>query len=283
MCDTCGCDHGGDALDVLHGHDHSHVHDHSHAADHSPAHEVHSHPGPVVERRTVRVETDVLAKNARLAAANREWFEQRNVLVFNLLSSPGAGKTTLLERTLRDLGAGWPWAVIEGDQQTDNDARRIAACGVPVVQINTGTMCHLDAQLIAGACRKLDPARGTMMMIENVGNLVCPALFDLGEAVRVVVASVTEGDDKPAKYPYMFETTHLVVLNKCDLLPHVQFDPERFEAGLHDVNADARVIRVSATRGDGLPAWYRWLADRRAAAAIDGPHGSERSLSWPRC
>jgi hydrogenase nickel incorporation protein HypB len=213
------------------------------------------------------METDVLAKNTRLAAANRAWFARRHLLVLNLVSSPGAGKTTLLERTLRHLAAAWPWAVIEGDQETDHDARRIAACGAPVVQINTGTMCHLDAAMVADACRRLDPAAGTVVMIENVGNLVCPALFDLGEAARVVVASVTDGDDKPAKYPYMFETADLVLLNKWDLLPHVPFAVERFEAVLHEVNPHAPILRVSAARGDGLQAWSRWLAGRRAGAA----------------
>ena len=223
--------------------------------------------GAPARGRTVRLEADLLGKNDRIAVANREWFARRDLLVLNLVSSPGAGKTTLLERTLRDLGGAWPWAVVEGDQQTDNDARRIAACGVPVVQINTGTMCHLDARMVADACRRLDPAPGTIVLVENVGNLVCPALFDLGEASRVVVASVAEGDDKPAKYPYMFETADLVLLNKWDLLPHVPFDPDRFEACMRAVNPHAPVLRVSATDGGGLAAWYAWLAESRAVAA----------------
>jgi hydrogenase nickel incorporation protein HypB len=219
--------------------------------------------------RTVKVETDILAKNDEIAAANRDWFAARHVFVLNLVSSPGAGKTTLLESTLRHLAGAWPWAVIEGDQQTDNDARRIAACGVPVVQINTGTMCHLDALMVADACRRLDPARGTVVMVEIVGNLVCPALFDLGEAARVVVASVADGDDKPEKYPYMFETAQLVILNKCDLLPHVPFDPERFEASVRGLNPNVAVMRVSALRGDTLTAWYGWLCDRRAVTTVN--------------
>jgi len=257
MCDSCGCSALDRTIGVVHPHADTHVHDHGH-----------SRPDPAGDMRTVRVEADLLAKNDRIAAANRGWFARGKLLVLNLVSSPGAGKTTLLERTLRDVAGAWPWAVIEGDQQTDNDARRIAACGVPVVQINTGTMCHLDAEMVADACGRLAPARGTVVVIENIGNLVCPALFDLGEAVRVVVASVTEGDDKPAKYPYMFETADLVVLNKCDLLPYVPFEVERFEASLYDVNPDAPVIAVSAIRGDGVPAWYRWLGDRRGVAAI---------------
>jgi hydrogenase nickel incorporation protein HypB len=235
--------------------DHGHAaHEHDHPSGHNHAHDA--------AARTVRVDTDVMLKNNRIAAASRDWFARRHLLVLNLVSSPGAGKTSLLERTLRHVPDAWPWAVIEGDQQTDNDARRTAACGVPIVQINTGTMCHLDA------CRRLDPAAGTVVMIENVGNLVCPALFDLGEAARVVVASVTDGDDKPAKYPYMFETADLVVLNKCDLLPYVPFDAERFETVLHEVNPHAPVLRLSTTRGDALPAWYRWIAERRADAIL---------------
>ena len=266
MCDSCGCGDRNAARLVFHGGERQHDH-HGHAAhehDHPSAHN-HAHDAAA---RTVRVETDVMAKNNGIAIANRAWFRRRHLLVMNLVSSPGAGKTTLLERTLRHVAAAWPWAVIEGDQQTDNDGRRIAACGVPVVQINTGTMCHLDAEMVADACRRLDPVAGTVVMIENVGNLVCPALFDLGEAARVVVASVADGDDKPAKYPYMFETADLVVLNKCDLLPYVSFDVERFETVLREVNPHAPVLRVSATRGDALPAWYRWLAERRADAIV---------------
>jgi hydrogenase nickel incorporation protein HypB len=259
----CGCDGPASTIERRPSSDHPHPHPHDHPrTDHD-----HARAGQPAPARAVRVETAVLAKNDRLAAANRDWFERRQLRVLNLVSSPGAGKTTLLERTLWDLRSAWPWAVIEGDQQTDHDARRIAACGAPVVQLNTGTMCHLDARMVADASGRLDPPPGTMLVIENVGNLVCPALFDLGEAARIVVASVTEGDDKPAKYPYMFETAHLVVLNKCDLLPYVPFDVARFEVSLRGVNPAAPVLRVSATRGDGLPAWYAWLGRRTAAAA----------------
>ena len=211
-----------------------------------------------------------MAKNDRIAALNRGWFEGRNIVALNLVSSPGAGKTTLLERTLRDLAGECTWAVVEGDQQTDNDARRIAACGVPVVQINTGAVCHLDAQMVLEACRRLNSPASTVMLIENVGNLICPALFDLGESDKVVVASVAEGDDKPEKYPYMFQAASLVILNKCDLLPYVPFDADRFERIAHQVNPDAPVLRVSATRGDNLDAWYGWLRQRRALNATAG-------------
>ena len=215
----------------------------------------------------MQLEAAVTAKNDLISARNRGWFEGRNIVALNLVSSPGAGKTTLLERTLRDLAAECPWAVIEGDQQTDNDARRIASCGVPVVQVNTGAICHLDAQMVLDACRRLNSPAGSVMLIENVGNLICPALFDLGESAKVVVASVAEGDDKPEKYPYMFQAASLVILNKCDLLPYVPFDADRFEEVAHQVNPDARVIRVSATRGDNLEAWYDWLRERRALNA----------------
>jgi hydrogenase nickel incorporation protein HypB len=255
MCDVCGCDEA----------EHLHRHgDHLHTHPHAPG-EQHRHDSPGL--RSVRVEAAVTAKNDWIAARNRGWFEGRNIMALNLVSSPGAGKTTLLERTLRDLAAECPWAVIEGDQQTDNDARRIAACGVPVVQVNTGAVCHLDAQMVLDACRRLNSPTGTVLLIENVGNLICPALFDLGEAAKVVVASVAEGDDKPEKYPYMFQAASLVILNKCDLLPYVPFDADRFEEVAHQVNPDARVIRVSATRGDNLDAWYDWLRERRALNA----------------
>ena len=281
MCDTCGCS-DRDRLSGLRIGAHTHGPDHAHPDDHHHAHHTNAHSIPGRHVRTVSVESEVMAKNDRIAAANRDAFERGRLVVLNFVSSPGAGQTTLLERTLRDLAGGWPWAVIEGDQQTDNDARRIAACGVPVVQINTGTMCHLDAAMVADACRKLDPRAGTVVAIENVGNLVCPALFDLGERARVVVASVTEGDDKPAKYPYMFETAHLVVLNKCDLLPYVPFDVERFETILHEVNPGAPVVRVSATRGDHLAAWYRWLAERRVDTTAMAPASGDPCRSGSR-
>jgi hydrogenase nickel incorporation protein HypB len=175
----------------------------------------------------------------------------------NLMSSPGSGKTTLLERTIRELGGAV--SVVEGDQETEFDAERIRATGAPVVQVNTGAGCHLDADMLARALRTLDPAPGSLVFVENVGNLVCPALFDLGERCRAVVMSVTEGADKPLKYPHMFRTANVVVLNKTDLLPYVDFDAARFADSLNQVNPEVRVIEVSATRGDGVPNWYGWL------------------------
>jgi hydrogenase nickel incorporation protein HypB len=212
---------------------------------------------------TVRLEREILSRNDDLARHNRDWLLRRGVLALNLVSSPGAGKTTLLERTLRDLGSECSLSVIEGDQETDRDARRIQEAGGRAIQINTGTACHLDASMISRALPLLDPPAGGIVMIENVGNLVCPALFDLGERARVVIASVTEGDDKPLKYPHMFRGSHLLLLNKIDLLPYVSFEVARFEDAVKQVNASLPVLCVSATRGDGLAEWYAWLRGQR--------------------
>jgi hydrogenase nickel incorporation protein HypB len=208
----------------------------------------------------------VLAANDRRALLNRGWFAGRGVLALNLVSSPGSGKTALLERTITDLGGAMPLAVIEGDQRTTRDAERIEAAGAPAVQVNTGKGCHLDADMIWRACEKLRPATGSLLLIENVGNLVCPALFDLGEAAKVVVISVTEGDDKPLKYPHMFAAAQLCLINKLDLLPHVQFDVEACEHAARAVNPNLEILRVSATTGQGLDRWYDWLRARHAAA-----------------
>ncbi|MCB1057713.1 MAG: hydrogenase nickel incorporation protein HypB [Acidobacteria bacterium] len=235
-----------------HGHDHSHDHPHSH--DHGHSHD-HSHDHGEV----VRLETAVLAKNDALAARNRAWLAGREVLALNLVSSPGAGKTSLLERTIRELGQRRAISVIEGDQQTLFDAQRIQATGARAVQVNTGTGCHLEADMVMRALRELRPAPGSVVMIENVGNLVCPALFDLGEACKVAILSVTEGEDKPAKYPHMFQASKLMLLNKIDLLPHVDFDVERALAYARQVNPDIEVLQVSAKTGEGLDAWYQWI------------------------
>jgi hydrogenase nickel incorporation protein HypB len=243
MCATCGC--GADT------HEHEH-HEHEHEQQrHATAHR---------DRHLLEIEQDVLAKNGRIAEQNRGWLKARRVVLLNLVSSPGSGKTSLLERTVGE--AGLVTAVIEGDQATERDAARIRAAGAPAVQINTGTGCHLDAHMVAHALEDLDPRPGTTVFVENVGNLVCPALFDLGEAAKVLVASVAEGDDKPLKYPHMFRAAALVLLNKTDLLPHVPFDSSRFAECLRQVNPRAPILQVSATRGDGLAAWYGWLRDR---------------------
>jgi hydrogenase nickel incorporation protein HypB len=229
MCATCGC-----------GDTHAHSDEHQH--------------------RTVLLEQDVLAKNDHLAHANRHWLADRRVLAVNLMSSPGAGKTTLLERTIPEL----PISVIEGDQETQFDADRIRATGCAAIQINTGAGCHLDAEMVARALRELDPPADSIVMIENVGNLVCPALFDLGEAAKIVITSVTEGADKPLKYPHMFRAANLVLLNKTDLLPYVDFDVDRFIADARKLNPDIVVLRLSATQGDGVADWLDWLRKRLA-------------------
>jgi hydrogenase nickel incorporation protein HypB len=227
MCATCGC-----------GHDHAHTH---------------------VET----LETRVLAKNDELAGANRTWLASRGIRALNLMSSPGAGKTTLLERTIVDVGARRPVAVIEGDQETSLDADRIARAGCPVVQVNTGAGCHLEAAMIGDALVKLDPVEGSLLLVENVGNLVCPALFDLGEGGKVVIISVTEGTDKPLKYPHMFAAADLVVVNKIDLLPYVDFDVDRCRAYAHAVNPGVAMITLSATTGAGIDAWYDYLGGQQ--------------------
>lgn len=213
----------------------------------------------------VLIERNVLDRNDRLADFNRGWLAGRRVLALNLVSSPGAGKTTLLERTVRDLAGEYPVSVIEGDQETDNDARRIRAAGCRAIQINTGVACHLDAAMVSRALDELDPALGSIVFVENVGNLVCPALFDLGERAKVVVCSVPEGDDKPLKYPNMFRAGRVVVLNKMDLLPHVPFDLDRFLQGVRQVNPAVKVIPVSALHGDGLVEWYDWIRQQVTA------------------
>jgi hydrogenase nickel incorporation protein HypB len=248
MCATCGC-----------GEDHEHQHQHQH-----PHHD-HDHDHHEARARTLVFEEAVLARNQHLADHNRDWLRARGVTAINLMSSPGAGKTTLLERTLAALAGELPLAVIEGDQETQADADRIRAAGGRAVQINTGTGCHLDAAMVARAGSELDP-HGGVLFIENVGNLVCPALFDLGEAARVVIASVTEGEDKPLKYPHMFRASELVLLNKIDLLPYVDFSVERFAAHLRTVNPRTRLLPLSARNGDGLLAWIDFVRGHRAVA-----------------
>jgi len=230
MCGTCGCSAGAViSLHVPAGHSHE---DHGHA-DRGHGHAAHDddHPHPAHER-TIELQQKVLAKNDELADSNRRWLQARGVLAVNLMSSPGSGKTTLLERTAKELAGQVSISVIEGDQETELDARRILEAGSRVVQINTGAGCHLDADMVARGLRALDPPGGSIVVIENVGNLVCPALFDLGEAAKVVLASVTEGADKPLKYPHMFRQADLVLLNKTDLLPYVDFDVAQYSADL---------------------------------------------------
>jgi len=253
MCATCGCEINEHAIIHVSDHDdHHHDHNgHSHSHSHSP------------QKTIVEVEQDVLYQNNLLAERNRGYFEAKNILALNLVSSPGSGKTTLLERTLTDLKNQLDFFVIEGDQQTTHDADRIHATGTKCVQINTGKGCHLDAHMILHALEGMKPAENSVLFIENVGNLVCPAMFDLGEKERVVIMSVTEGDDKPLKYPDMFHSSSLCVINKTDLLPYVSFNMEKAKEYLHRVNPKLGIIELSSTHGQGLHGWYDWLLFKR--------------------
>ena len=266
MCDTCGCSQPADAVTFRkpgEGHDHNHHH-HDHGHDHHHDHDHDHHHHHDTTSRTVEVELDLLKRNNSLAERNRGWFAAKGILALNLVSSPGSGKTTLLERTIADMKGELDVAVVEGDQQTLNDAERIAATGAPVLQVNTGHGCHLAAEMIKRASRELDLADGSLLMIENVGNLVCPALFDLGEAAKVVIISTTEGADKPQKYPTMFAASDVCLINKTDLLPYVDFDIDACEEHARTVNPNLTFLRVSATTGEGMEAWYEWLRARRA-------------------
>lgn len=258
MCATCGC---GDT----HHHHHHHHHDPHHVGHHDPPHPDHG-GGHSHSTQIVDVERDILYQNNMLAQRNRGYFEAKNMLALNLVSSPGSGKTTLLERTLTDLKNEIRFYVIEGDQQTSNDADRIHATGTKVTQINTGKGCHLDAHMVLHALQGIKPEENSVMFIENVGNLVCPAMFDLGEKERVVVMSVTEGEDKPVKYPDMFHSSTLCVINKIDLLPYVPFNLEKAKEYALQVNPGLEIIELSCTSGEGLDTWYQWLKSKIPAA-----------------
>jgi hydrogenase nickel incorporation protein HypB len=247
---------------------HQHRPANDHAAESGHQHDGQVHADPHDNSRLVQVEEQILAKNDHLAEHNRQWLDMRRILGVNLMGSPGSGKTTLLERTLAEMPAGRTAAVIEGDQETVFDAERVRGAGASVVQVNTGAGCHLDAAMVGGGLTRLDPPADSVLFVENVGNLVCPALFDLGEHAKVIIMSVTEGADKPMKYPQMFRAGTLVVLNKIDLLPYVDFEVDRFTEHLHTVNPHVPAVQLSATRGDGLPDWYAWLD--HAAATLPG-------------
>ena len=264
MCGICGCGDTGEhhhehEHDHGHGHGHDHGHDHGHAAEQA-------HAAGLAPARMVRVEQDIMAANQRHADANRTYFAERGIFVVNLVSSPGSGKTSLLVRTVAALKAEMPVAVIEGDQQTEFDAERIRAAGAPAWQINTGKACHLDAHMVGHALEHLPALEGGILFIENVGNLVCPAGFDLGEAHKVVILSVTEGEDKPLKYPHMFHAADLMLVNKIDLLPHVACDMELILAGALRVNPAIGSVAVSAATGEGFGAWLDWLRQGRERA-----------------
>lgn len=280
MCVTCGCSNGAQTTytrphqptePVTDQPSHTHVLadgtviTHTHLPSGSSAHP--STPSPTAlapthaqtHGTTISLEQNLLAKNELIANQNRSWLKDRNITALNLVSSPGAGKTTLLVKTIADLQDQIPIAVIEGDQETANDAERIAATGCPTIQVNTGTGCHLEAAMVERGLNSLNPPHHSLLLIENVGNLVCPALFDLGEQAKVAILSVTEGEDKPIKYPHMFRASQVMVLTKIDLLPYVNFDIGRCIAYARQVNPDLRIFQVSATAGEGLKAWYSWL------------------------
>lgn len=261
MCTVCGCGEGESRIeDKKHEHDHHHhSHDH-HSHDHHYGHgEAGAHVPGMSQSRMVQIEQDILSKNDQYANANRGVFNKKGILALNLVSSPGSGKTSLLVRTLQDLEDSTEMYVIEGDQETSQDADRIRATGAPAIQVNTGKGCHLDAHQVGHAVEHLEPKDKSVLMIENVGNLVCPASFDLGEAHKVAILSVTEGEDKPIKYPDMFHAADLLLLNKVDLLPYLEFDVEQCIEYARRVNPDIQVLKVSATSGEGMQDWYKWI------------------------
>lgn len=274
MCVTCGC--GVDEAGI---HDHSHSHEHGPSHVHGPGIAPHSHAPP---GRLIAIEQDILAKNAGFAAENRQLFALRGVFALNLVSSPGSGKTTLLGKTVQALGDEFPVAVIGGDQQTANDAERIRAAGAPAVQINTGKGCHLDAHGVGHALDQLPLPEGGILFIENVGNLVCPADFDLGEAHKVVVLSVTEGEDKPLKYANMFAAADLMLLNKIDLLPYVDFDVAQCLDYARRVNPALQILQLSARSGEGMTAWLDWLRQGQQAALAQQAARLESELATVR-
>ncbi len=285
MCVTCGCSDDGNVkianpengqVTAVHSHDdgeHQHTHTladgtvitHSHDHKHDKeASDIHAK----IHGTTISLEQDILGKNNLIAAQNRGWFKGKNILALNLMSSPGAGKTTLLTRTINDLKNKLPISVIEGDQETINDAQKIQETGCKVIQINTGTGCHLDAGMIERGLAELNPPMNSVVMIENVGNLVCPALFDLGEQLKIVILSITEGEDKPIKYPHMFRASEVMILTKIDLLPYVNFDVERCIEYARQVNPQIKIFQVSSQTGSGLNDWYQWLESKVANLSV---------------
>jgi len=277
MCTVCGCSEGQVTVEGgaphSHGHDHTHSHGdhHDHAEDgthhygHGPAH---AHTPGLSQARMVQIETDILAKNNEYANANRRHFDEHGMLALNLVSSPGSGKTTLLTETIKALSGDLDMGVIEGDQQTANDAERIRKTGAPAVQVNTGKGCHLDGHMVGHALEHLALPDDSVLFIENVGNLVCPAGFDLGEAHKVVILSVTEGEDKPIKYPDMFHASDVMLLTKTDLLPHLDFDVEKCLGYARRVNPKIKTLLVSAKSGDGMEDWLGWIRASREIARL---------------
>lgn len=277
MCTVCGCGEGEARIDGkahAHGHDHGHTHDHHHHGTDGHVHHygegpARAHAPGLSQSRMVQIEQDILSKNDAYAAANRRRFDEAGILALNLVSSPGSGKTTLLVETIKTLRGDLAITVIEGDQQTANDADRIRQTGVPAIQINTGKGCHLDGHMVGHAVDSLAPAKDSLLFIENVGNLVCPAAFDLGEAHKVAILSVTEGEDKPLKYPDMFHVSDLMLLSKADLLPHLDFDAERCIDYARRINPNIEVLSISAKTGEGMEAWCDWIKAARRPALAD--------------
>ena len=269
MCETCGCGQPDDEVIITKPGEEKHQHIHLHEDDHEHKHKIGQHhhheshheeePHSHSHGRIINLQTDILQKNNLIAERNRGYFEAKNIFAINIVSSPGSGKTCLLERTIHELKNQIDFFVIEGDQQTMNDAEKIKAAGGSAVQINTGTRCHLDAEMINQALKKLDPENNSAVIIENVGNLVCPSLFNLGETKRVIIISVTEGEDKPIKYPTMFESSNLCIINKIDLLPYVDFDVDKTKQYALQVNHHLEFIQLSAKTGEGCGEWYEWL------------------------
>lgn len=270
MCVTCGCSSDENEVKIIkvdgktvqHSHTHDHgngPHEHIHSHDHDHDHEHHHHDHHHNHIKEIDLEKDILHKNDLLAERNKGYFDAKDIFAINLVSSPGSGKTSLLERTIADLKSEISFGVIEGDQQTTNDADRIAALEIPVIQINTGKGCHLDSEMISKAVKQLSPKDGSLLMIENVGNLVCPAMFDLGENARVVIISITEGEDKPIKYPDMFYGSQICIINKIDLLPYLKFDMQKLKDYAKKVNPNLIFFEVSAYTGEGMESWYNFL------------------------
>jgi hydrogenase nickel incorporation protein HypB len=302
MCGICGCGTGevrveGEAQDHEHRHSDGMAHNHDGEYEAAPGHShgdthgadgfergvapAHAHAPGLASSRSLRIEQDILSQNDAYAAQNRSALRQRGIFALNLVSSPGAGKTALLVKTIKALGDRFEISVIEGDQQTSHDAERIRATGARAVQINTGKGCHLDAHMVAHALARLKPPQDGILMIENVGNLVCPAAFDLGEAHKVLVLSVTEGEDKPLKYPDMFRRASLMLLNKLDLLPYLEFDLDRCVANARRVNPGLDIIGVSAVTGEGISDWLNWLERGACSARVARDNIAKRPDTGP--
>jgi hydrogenase nickel incorporation protein HypB len=259
MCGTCGCSSKEQQTTIKIPGESNPLEHHHHNEDHHHHNHMHDHDHNHRHKTVVDLEQDILYHNKMMAARNRGYFEAKQIFTINLVSSPGSGKTSVLERTLQDLRDQIPFYVIEGDQQSMNDANRIDALDIPVVQINTGKSCHLESDLVHDAVKKLQVKNQSILMIENVGNLVCPSLFDLGETKRVVIISTTEGEDKPVKYPDMFSTSDICIINKIDLLPYLNVDIDTLKAYARRVNPHLKFFEISATTGAGMDNWYDWL------------------------